>query len=175
MDYQWVLLSPPSLLFSDGWPRERQTFQPWLWSTCLFSLRRRYFHHGSQHICWTHFKNFQYYPLNIEFTLEKQVGGAINFLDVSITRKQNQKLFFNWYRKPTWSGRYLNFNSAHPLRYKKSVINNLVDRAILLSDKKFQKNNLKLITDTLRKMTTHLVSHKTLLTRDFLPLNKKHD
>ena len=88
-------------------------------------------------------------PLNIEFTLEKEVGGAINFLDVSITRKQNQKLSFNWYRKPSWSGRYLNFNSHHPLRYKKSVINNLVDRAILLSDKKFQKNNLKLITDTL--------------------------
>ena len=51
-------------------------------------------------------------PLNIEFTLEKEVGGAINFLDVSITRKKNQRLSFNWYRKPTWSGRYLNFAAS---------------------------------------------------------------
>ena len=59
--------------------------------------------------------------------------------------------------------------------YKKSVINNLVDRAILLSDKKFKKNNLKLITDTLEDNDSHLVSYKTLLTRVILPLNKKHD
>ena len=90
-------------------------------------------------------------PLNIEFTLEKELNGAINFLDVTITRKQNKKLSFNWYRKPTWSGRYLNFNSHHPLRYKKSVINNLVYRAVLLSDKEFQKNNLRLIINTLEE------------------------
>ena len=90
-------------------------------------------------------------PLNIEFALEKELNGAINFLDATITRKQNKKLSFNWYRKPTWSGRYLNFNSHHPLRYKKSVINNLVDRAVLLSDKEFQKNNLRLIINTLEE------------------------
>ena len=58
-------------------------------------------------------------PLNIKFTMEKESKRAINFLDVTITRKQNRKLSFNWYRKSTWSGRYLNFNSHHPLRYKK--------------------------------------------------------
>ena len=87
--------------------------------------------------------------LNIKFTLEKESERAINFMDITITRKQNQKLSFNWYRKPTWSGRYLNFNSHHPLRYKKSVINNLVDRAMLLSDREFHNSNLQLITDTL--------------------------
>ena len=75
--------------------------------------------------------------LNIEFTLGKVVDSAINFVYVSITRKQNQKLSFNWYKKPTWSGRYRNFNSHHPLRYKKSIINNYVDRGVLLSNKEF--------------------------------------
>ena len=56
-------------------------------------------------------------PLNIEFTFENEFEGAINFLDVTITRKQNQKLSSNWYRKQTWSCRYLNFNSHHPPRY----------------------------------------------------------
>ena len=36
--------------------------------------------------------------LNIEFTLEKELNGAINFLDVTITTKQNKKLSFNWDR-----------------------------------------------------------------------------
>ena len=31
-------------------------------------------------------------PLNIELTVEKEFNGAINFLDVTITRKQNKKL-----------------------------------------------------------------------------------
>ena len=53
---------------------------------------------------------------NIKFTLEKEKERTINFLDISITRKQDQKLSLNWYRKPTWSGRYLNFFSHHPLR-----------------------------------------------------------
>ena len=39
--------------------------------------------------------------LNIKFTLEKEKERTINFLDISITRKQDQKLSLNWYRKPT--------------------------------------------------------------------------
>ena len=48
----------------------------------------------------------------------------------------------DWYQKPTFSGRLLNFNSKHPFAHKKGVIYNLVDRAILLSDQCFHKNNL---------------------------------
>ena len=87
--------------------------------------------------------------LNIKFNLEKESERAINFMGITITRKKNKKHSFNWYRKPTWLGRYLNFNSHHPLRYKKSVINKLVNRALLLSDREFHNSNLQLITDTL--------------------------
>ena len=88
---------------------------------------------------------------NIKFALEKEKKRTINFLDISITRKQDQKLSCNWYRKPTWSGRYLNFFSHHPLRYKKSVVNNLVDRAILLSGREFHLENLNLIKNVLEE------------------------
>ncbi|EFN64883.1 hypothetical protein EAG_04615, partial [Camponotus floridanus] len=55
----------------------------------------------------------------------------------------------NWFRKPTWSGRYINFYSNHPLKYKINTIYNLVDHAILLSDNCFKQENIKLIFDTL--------------------------
>ena len=88
---------------------------------------------------------------NIKFTLEKERERTINLLDISITRKQDQKLSLNWYRKPTWYGRYLHFFSHHPLSYKNSVVNNLVDRAILLSDKEFHTGNLDLMKNVLQE------------------------
>ena len=57
----------------------------------------------------------------------------------------------NWYHKPTWSGRFLNFNSNHPYKCKINVINNLVDRCISLSHKDFHKANFKKIKSILHK------------------------
>jgi len=45
----------------------------------------------------------------LQFTLE--IGGdIINFLDTTIIKKNN-KLIFDWYHNPTYSGRYLSFLS----------------------------------------------------------------
>ena len=52
------------------------------------------------------FQIFNANPLNIKFTFENESERAINFLDVTIIRKQNQKPSFNWYRKPARSGRH---------------------------------------------------------------------
>ena len=112
-------------------------------------------------------------PLNIEFTLEKEFNRAVNFLDVTITKKQNKELSSNWYRKPNGSGRYLNFNSHHPLRYTKSVINNLVDRAVLLSDKEFQKNNLRLIINTLEENDYRHSFVQVIMNQRLLTLKEK--
>jgi len=85
----------------------------------------------------------------LQFTLE--IGGdKINFLDVTII-KNNNKLEFNWYHKPTFSGRYLNYFSQHPLSQKRGTIMGMVDRAILLSDPKFQHDNLCFIINVLLK------------------------
>ena len=55
----------------------------------------------------------------------------------------------DWYRKPTFSGRFLNFNSNHPISQKKGTIFSLVDRAFLLSDFMFHTKNLTFIINIL--------------------------
>jgi len=56
----------------------------------------------------------------------------LNFLNTSVIRTDNGKLVTNWYRKSTYSGRYINFYSSHPYQFKLNTIKSLV--AILLSD-----------------------------------------
>ncbi|RLU26748.1 hypothetical protein DMN91_000545 [Ooceraea biroi] len=58
-------------------------------------------------------------------------------------------LITNWYRKPTFSRRYMNYFSNHPSQHKISVVKSLVDRAVLLSDSRFHTANLSLVRDIL--------------------------
>jgi len=67
-------------------------------------------------------------------------GDRLNFLDITII-KQNNTLIFDWFRKPTFSGRFLNFNSHHPFTHKRGTIYSLIDRVLRLSHPKFHKNN----------------------------------
>lgn len=91
---------------------------------------------------------FNSYNERLKFTIEIPSGTSINFLDITIFL-QNDRFVTNWFRKETWSGRYLNFFSYTPLKYKISVITSMVDRAILLSDLQFHEQNLSLILKTL--------------------------
>ena len=54
-------------------------------------------------------------------------------LDLKIIR-DNKKLVFSWYQKPTNTNRILIFHSNHLKQHKKAIIFNLVDRAVQLSD-----------------------------------------
>jgi len=74
-------------------------------------------------------------------------GKKLDFLDVTIINNNN-KVEFNWYRKPTFSGRVLNFMSHHPLTQKKGVIMNMVDRAFLLSHPGYHQDNLNFVVKT---------------------------
>ena len=64
---------------------------------------------------------------NIQFSCEEEYN-KISFLDISVTRLNN-KLTTSLYRKKTFSGVYLNFNSFLPIDYKKGLIHNLLFRA----------------------------------------------
>jgi len=64
----------------------------------------------------------------------------ISFLDVYLI--ENRKIIFGLFKKPTNSGRYLNFHSNYPIENKKGVIINLFDRTLFLSHPGFQSKNL---------------------------------
>jgi len=91
--------------------------------------------------------NFNSFHPRLKFTLE--IGGdVLNFLDLTLIKKEG-RLIFNWYRKPTFSGRFLNFHSHHPFLHKKGTIISLIDRVILLSHPQFHKDNFDLIINVL--------------------------
>ena len=77
--------------------------------------------------------------------IEKDQEEKISFLDIEITRKENDFCKINWYRKKTYSARFLNFTSHHPIEQKKAIVYNLVDKGIKLLHQEFHQNNLKLI------------------------------
>ena len=60
---------------------------------------------------------------NIQFTSESEQDHEILFLDMLIKRKENNPtLTFGIYKKPTNSGRHLDFKSYHHQRHKKNVV-----------------------------------------------------
>ncbi|XP_076299355.1 uncharacterized protein LOC143218195 [Lasioglossum baleicum] len=86
----------------------------------------------------------------IQFTHEIENDSCLSFLGVSVLRDGN-KLKTNWFHKTSWSGRYVNFHSHHPLQHKIGLVKGLIDRAILLANPEFRSDNLKIIKDVLRR------------------------
>ena len=91
---------------------------------------------------------FNSYHHKLQFTIETEIENTISFLNIALTREDNQYTT-NWYRKPTWSGRFIKFFSCHPMPKKIGVIYMLVDRALKFSHPKHHNENLQLIRNTL--------------------------
>lgn len=85
---------------------------------------------------------FNKYHDNLKFTIEMEKGDEINFLDLTIKRKNNA-LSTKWFAKSTSSGRMLNYCSAHPIAQKKGVILALADRAIKLSSEEHRNSAIQ--------------------------------
>ena len=68
---------------------------------------------------------------NINFSIEKEKGSCLAFLDVNIFR-ENEKFATNVYRKKTFSGVYTNFKSFIPGTYKIGLIKSLLFRCFSL-------------------------------------------
>ena len=64
---------------------------------------------------------------SIQFTLEEEKNQQLPFMDVRVHRGQN-KLKTSIYRKPTHTGRYLNYSSNHPVSAKRAVAYALINR-----------------------------------------------
>jgi len=81
----------------------------------------------------------------LQFTMEIEREGKINFLEVLFTRDKNI-LNFDLYHKPTFSGKFLNFHSHHPITHKRGVVIGLTDKILKLTHPKF---HLKNFTETI--------------------------
>jgi len=89
-------------------------------------------------------EKFNSFHHRLKFTME--MGGEedrLNFLDLTII-KQDNTLIFDWFRKPIFSGRFLNYHSHHPFTHKRGTMYNLIDR-VRLSYPEFHKNNFDYI------------------------------
>jgi len=76
----------------------------------------------------------------LQFTMEIERDKKISFLDLTLINDDGI-IIFDLYKKPTFSGRYLNYHSHHPLNHKKGVIFDLTDKIINLSHSRFQEKN----------------------------------
>ena len=88
----------------------------------------------------------------ITFTMEVEKDGKLPFLDGEIER-ENTRLNLSVYRKPTHSGRYLNFNSHHPISAKCSTADALFNRAELITTDATRKD------EEFRKVTQELLAN----------------
>jgi len=86
---------------------------------------------------------FNSYNERLQFTYELENNNSINFLDLKFIKQTDGNLKIDWYTKPTFSGRFLNYNSKHPFSQKIAMVYNLTDRAVKLTDKSFHEKNLK--------------------------------
>ncbi|CAD6216056.1 GSCOCG00011260001-RA-CDS, partial [Cotesia congregata] len=77
----------------------------------------------------------------IKFTMEVEIEGRLPFLNLVVIREE-ERLITDWYVKETSNGRLLNFRSNHPSSQKLGMINELLHRAINLSNEKFAEKNL---------------------------------
>ena len=94
-------------------------------------------------------ENFNSYHSRLKFTHEIEFENTLSFLNLLMIKKEDGIIETNWHRKNTFSGKYLNYFSNHPLQQKIAIIKNLVDTAILLSHEKFHDENLEIIKNLL--------------------------
>ena len=71
---------------------------------------------------------------NIKFTSEIEENGLLSFLDIKISR-ENNKFVISVYRKPAFSGVFINFESFIPDIDKRGLIETLLHRSFRLYSK----------------------------------------
>ena len=99
---------------------------------------------------------------SIQFTMEREKNNKLPFLDVEVERASG-RFTTSVYRKPTTTGRYLNFQSHHPDNVKKSIVRCLQHRANTISgDDGIRKKEMDHLTETFKRngYPSRVIDHK---------------
>uniref|UniRef100_A0A8D8YCD0 Helix-turn-helix domain-containing protein n=1 Tax=Cacopsylla melanoneura TaxID=428564 RepID=A0A8D8YCD0_9HEMI len=94
---------------------------------------------------------FNSYHPDLQFTLEIENNSSLPFLDLNVIRNPDGSIDTCHYKKPTYSGRLLNFHSNQPYSYKINCAKNLISRTLNLSDSKYHKTLIPEIYSTLEE------------------------
>lgn len=95
------------------------------------------------------FETFNRFNEHIKFTIESEdEDRSVPFLDTKVIRTSTNMVILDWYKKPTSSGRYVHFESSHPLRQKINLILEMKNRITKISHPTFIEKNLNLLKTT---------------------------
>ena len=97
----------------------------------------------------------------IRFTREPEVENQLAFLDVHFT-KTREGVETKIFRKPTFTGLYINWQSYVPLKHKKNLLFTLLDRAYKICNRyAFIHQEFQKISTLLQKngFQTHFIDH----------------
>ena len=62
---------------------------------------------------------FNSYHKRLQFTYELENNNCLNFLNILVIKNSDNSISTNWFRKETFSARFLNYFSLHPYYMKK--------------------------------------------------------
>ena len=85
---------------------------------------------------------------SLRFTFEKECNRTLPFLDV-LVEKNDHEFVTSIYRKPTFTGQYIRWNSFCPMKRKTNLISTLVHRALVICSKSTLQNELSNIRSIL--------------------------
>ena len=85
---------------------------------------------------------------SLRFTFEKECNRTLLFFDV-LVEKNGHKFVTSMYRKPTFTGQYIRWNSFCPMERKTNLISTLVHRALGICSESTLQNELSNIRTVL--------------------------
>lgn len=85
----------------------------------------------TEHDCDLFFSSLNTIHPSLHFTVERESNNSLPFLDV-LVEKRDHRFFTSVYRKPTFTGQYVRWNSFCPKKRKLNLIGTLVHRALVI-------------------------------------------
>ncbi|CAM0512586.1 unnamed protein product [Fasciola hepatica] len=88
---------------------------------------------------------------NIRFTMEKEIEDTLHFLDIKITRNNDGTMARSVYRKETWTGQCLQFDSFVSVEYERGLVRTLFQTARHICTEDMIDNELRQLKESLTR------------------------